>query len=62
MCETLGFAHPRHLLEALTSKEVTEWLAYFTVREERREDAEKQARTQARADEIARKMSKGKGL
>lgn len=62
MCETLGFAHPRYLLQALTSMEITEWLAFFNVREEKRQDQEKQAKAQARADEIARKMSKGKGI
>lgn len=62
MCETLGFAHPRYLLEALTSREVTEWLAFFNVREEKRQDAEAQAKHQARSNEIAQNMSKGKGL
>lgn len=62
MCETLGFAHPRYLLERLTSREITEWLAFYKVRHEKQEEQEKQQKAQARADEIARKMSKRQGL
>lgn len=28
----LGFAHPRYLLQALTSQEVTEWLVFYKYR------------------------------
>lgn len=59
MCESLGFASPRHLLRELTSREITEWLAFYQVRKEKQEDAERQQKAQAKADEMARKMSRG---
>lgn len=59
MCEKLGYASPRHLLRQLTSREVTEWLAFYQVREEKREEMEREARLQAKAEEMARKVSKG---
>jgi hypothetical protein len=59
LCETLGFATPRHLLSAITSAEVTEWRAYYEVKQERREDEERRRRMEAEAAAMAHKAARG---
>lgn len=34
LCETLGFASPRHLLSQITPAEHREWMAYLHIRSE----------------------------
>ena len=59
MSEALGFASPRHLLRALTSREIAEWGAFYQVKAEKQEDAAKQAEAERKALEIANRTARG---
>lgn len=43
----------------MSAAEVSEWMAYYRVKVRRQEEARIKAETQAKADQMARKVTKG---
>lgn len=60
LCERLGVPSPRHLLRVITSRELSEWLVYYELKAERKDEAEAAARAQIAAQDMARQMTMGR--
>lgn len=60
MCESLGFAHPRHLLKHMNARDIAEWRAFYRVRAARQEEERRKAEHEAKANKLAKDAAQGR--